>query len=117
MNDLPLHADSSLTCNAAWPQPIANGQRDVILCTDVQDLVPVHVGKILCVVQQTQLQADSSTSEGLVREQVGMAPTGLHVMQQAQLQALRIPGEAARSLWYRFLCKQSTGFRRATCEA
>ena len=47
------------------------------------------------VMQQAQLQAGGSTSEGMVREQVDLAQAGLYVMQQAQLQALRITSEAA----------------------
>ena len=49
------------TCDAAWPQAIPNGQRDVVLGADVQDLVPVHVRKVLCVVQQAQLRAQHTS--------------------------------------------------------
>ena len=51
-----------LTCNAAWPQAISNGQRDVILCADVQDLIPVGVCKILHMVQQAQLRTQKGSS-------------------------------------------------------
>ena len=44
------------TCNTAWPQAISNGEGDVILGADVQNLVPVGVCKVLLVLQQTQLQ-------------------------------------------------------------
>ena len=43
------------TCNAAWPEAVANGEGDIILCTDVQDLVPVCVCKVLLVLQEAQL--------------------------------------------------------------
>lgn len=44
------------TCYAARPEAIPDGERDVILCADVQNLVPVGVRKVLRVIQQTQLQ-------------------------------------------------------------
>lgn len=43
------------TCNAARPEAISDGEADVILGADVQDLIPVRVRKVLCVVQQAQL--------------------------------------------------------------
>ena len=66
-----VHAEVGLACNAPRPQPIADGQRDVVLCADVQDFVPVHVGEVLCVVQQTQLQAGSSTGKGATPQSMG----------------------------------------------
>lgn len=49
-----------LTRNAARPQPIANGQGDVIGAADLQDVVPVLVGEVLRVVKQAQLQATAA---------------------------------------------------------
>ena len=43
------------TCNAAGPQAITNGEGDIILSTDVQDLIPVGVCKVLLVLQEAQL--------------------------------------------------------------
>ena len=50
------------TCNAAGPQAITNGEGDIILCTDVQDLVPVRVCKVLLVLQEAQLHHISAVS-------------------------------------------------------
>lgn len=44
------------TCYAARPKTITNGEGDVILGTDVQNLIPVSVCKVLYVLQQAQLQ-------------------------------------------------------------
>ncbi len=45
------------TSNAAGAQAVADGQRDVVLGADVQDLVPVRERKVLSVVQEAQLRA------------------------------------------------------------
>ena len=45
------------TCDAARPQPVADGEGDVVCGADVQDLIPVHVRKVLGVVQQAQLRS------------------------------------------------------------
>ena len=45
----------SQTCNAAGPQAVTNREGDIILGTDVQDLVPVGVCKVLLVLQEAQL--------------------------------------------------------------
>ena len=48
-----------VTCYASWPESISNWQSYVILGTDVQDLIPVNICKVLCVVHQAQLQIKS----------------------------------------------------------
>ena len=44
------------TCYAARPKAVTDGQGDIILGTDVQDLIPVGVCKVLYMIQQAQLQ-------------------------------------------------------------
>lgn len=44
------------TCYAAGPEAVADGEGDVVGGADVQDLVPVHKGEVLGVVQQAQLR-------------------------------------------------------------
>lgn len=44
------------TCYAAGSKAVTNGEGDVILSADVQDLIPVSVGKVLYMLQQAQLQ-------------------------------------------------------------
>ena len=51
----PKAWDRGHTSDAARPEAVSNGKGDVILRANVQDLVPVHVGKVLSVVQQAQL--------------------------------------------------------------
>ncbi len=51
-----LGRSGSSTCYAAWPEAVADGEGDVVGGADVQDLVPVHEGKVLGVVQQAQLR-------------------------------------------------------------
>ena len=51
-----------LACYAAWPQPVSNGQGDVVLGADVQDVVPVRVGKVLLLVQQGELRHHTEVS-------------------------------------------------------
>lgn len=53
---LVVQGGGGRTCNAAGPEAVADGQRDVVLSTDVQDLVPVSVRKVLGVVQQAELR-------------------------------------------------------------
>ena len=48
------------TCYAARPKAITNGEGDVILGTDVQDLIPMSVGKVFYMLQQAQLQQTST---------------------------------------------------------
>jgi hypothetical protein len=54
-------ASGGPTCNAARPQPIANGKGDVIGAADLQDVVPVLVGEVLRVVEQAQLQMPAAS--------------------------------------------------------
>eukprot|EP00951_Prasinocladus_malaysianus_P010243 scaffold75047_cov39-Prasinocladus_malaysianus.AAC.1 len=51
--------------DAAGTQAVADGQRDVVLGADIQDLVPVLVRKVLLVLQQGQLQT-SKEMESIV---------------------------------------------------
>lgn len=58
--EIELH--SSGTCNGAGAQAVADGQGDVVGSTDVQDVIPVRVGKVLRVVQQAQLRMRTDLS-------------------------------------------------------
>ena len=49
-------------CDAARPEAIADGEGDVVLRADVQDVIPVRVREILRVVQQAQLRTTLSVS-------------------------------------------------------
>ena len=69
------------TCNAAGPQAVTNREGDIILGTDVQDLVPVGVCKVLLVLQKAQLQHITAVSE--LGSQLGSKV--LLVLQEAQL--------------------------------
>lgn len=102
------------TVDTAWPQPVANAQRNVVLpasqqcntgglyngstlqqkyhgstiCStsrstipaDVQDLVPVCVGKVLAVVQQAQLQAGREGKWGSLGQRGTVPRGGAHIM-------------------------------------
>ena len=58
----------SHTCYAARPEAVTNGEGNVVLGADVQDLVPVGVCKVLYMLQQAQLHHTSSSylSESIV---------------------------------------------------
>ena len=51
------------TGDAAGAQAVADGQGDVVLRADVQDLVPVRVREVLRVVQQAQLHRVTNMSD------------------------------------------------------
>lgn len=40
-------ACKQLTCNAPWSKTISNGESDVILSTDVKNVIPVSVAEVL----------------------------------------------------------------------
>ena len=48
--------------DASGPEAVPDGQRDVVLGADVEDLVPVLVGKVLLVVHEAQLGVDGPPS-------------------------------------------------------
>lgn len=50
-----LLAKKELACYAARPEAIPDGEGDVVLGADVQNLVPVCVRKVLVVFKQAQL--------------------------------------------------------------
>ena len=67
------------TCDAAGAQAVADGERDVVLRADVQDVVPVRVGKVLAVVQQAQLRStqDSCQQPDTALEALSPCPVDL----------------------------------------
>jgi hypothetical protein len=48
--------------SAAWPKPISNGERDVILSTYVEDVVPVLIRKVFSVVEEAELGVDGAAT-------------------------------------------------------
>lgn len=54
--------------DAPRAETVANGQRDIIGSTDVQNLIPVGVGKVFCVVQQTELGVDGAAARNDPRQ-------------------------------------------------
>ncbi len=73
------------TCNAAGPQAVTNREGDIILGTDVQDLVPVGVCKVLLVLQKAQLQHITAVSESGSQLGSKLGSKVLLVLQEAQL--------------------------------
>lgn len=57
--------------NAARPEAISNGERDVIFLANLQDFIPVLIGKVLPVVSETPLGVNGAASGDNASEPLG----------------------------------------------